>query len=76
MGRSREGAGGVQPPNALEMACGFLIQLVFWKKKKTSPVSYPIPSGTPSPKKNPGSAPDAGDILQKDCNGLSSHIAS
>ena len=30
-----ESAGGAHPPPPLEMTCGFLIQLVFCKKKKT-----------------------------------------
>ena len=52
-----EGAGGAHPP---EMTCGFLIQLVFYKKKKTMwfiGVEVEQETSTPPPEKNPGSAP-------------------
>ena len=48
-----------------EMTCGFLIQLVFCKKKKTMwfiGVEVKQETSAPPPKKNPGSAPDL-DIL-------------
>ena len=44
-----------------EMICGFLIQLVFCKKKKTMwfiGVEVKLETSAPPPKKNPGSAPD------------------
>ena len=43
------------------MTCGFLIQLVFCKKKKAIwliGVEVDQEASTPPPKKNPGSAPD------------------
>ena len=43
-----------------EMTCGFLIQLVFCKKRKTMwfiGVEVEQETSTPPPKKNPGSAP-------------------
>ena len=46
------------PPH--EMTCGFLIQLVFCKKKKTMwfiDVEVEQETSAPPPKKNPGSAP-------------------
>ena len=46
------GCRGCVPP---EITCGFLIQLVFCKKKSVTPFL----TGAPPPKKNPGSAPDA-----------------
>ena len=44
-----------------EMTCGFLIQLVFCKKKTVWFIRVEVEQETPSappPKKNPGSAPD------------------
>ena len=44
-----------------EMTCGFLIQLVFCKKKKTMWfIGFEVEQETsaPPPKKNPGSAPE------------------
>ena len=45
-----------------EMTCGFLIQLVFCKKKKRTMwfigVELEQETSAPPPKKNPGSAPD------------------
>ena len=45
-----------------EMTCGFLIQLVFCKKKKKTMwfigVEVEQETSAPPPKKNPGSAPD------------------
>ena len=50
---------GVHPP---EMTCGFLIHLVFCKKKKKTMwfigVEVEQETSAPPPKKNPGSAPD------------------
>ena len=48
------------PPPLPEMTSGFLIQLVFCKKKKTMwfiGVEVEQETSAPSPKKNPGSAP-------------------
>ena len=60
-GESREG-GGVQGVRTLpEMTCGFLVQLVFCKKKKTVwfiGVEEDQETSAPPPKKNPGSAPE------------------
>ena len=54
------GCRGAHPPPA-EMTCGFLIQLVFCKKKKETMwiicVEVEQETSTPPPKKNPGSAP-------------------
>ena len=52
--------GCAPPPPPREMPCGFLIQLVFCKKKKYVVSSShqsvtPFLSGAPPPKKNPGS---------------------
>ena len=54
------------PPPPPEMTCGFLIQLVFCEKKKKKKktmwfigVEVEQEKSAPSPKKNPGSAPDA-----------------
>ena len=54
-----EGAGGAPPPPPLEMTCGFLIQLVFCKKKKMWFIGVEVEQETsaPPPKKNSGSAP-------------------
>ena len=51
-----EGVGGAPPP---EMTCGFLIQLVFCKKKTLWFITVEVEQETsaPSAKKNPGSAP-------------------
>ena len=49
------------PPPPPEMTCGFLIQLVFCKKKKTMwfvGVEVEQETSATPPKKNPGSAPD------------------
>ena len=45
-----------------EMTCGFLIQLVFCKKKTMWFIGVEVEQETsaPPPKKNPGSAPDTG----------------
>ena len=53
-----EGAGGAHPPPP-EMTCGFLIQLVFCKKKTMWFIGVEVEQETtaPPPKKNPGSAP-------------------
>ena len=58
-GGTRGRVQGVRNPP--EMACGFLIQLVFCKKKKTMwfiGVEVEQETSAPPPKKNPGSAPD------------------
>ena len=52
------GCRGCPPPS--EMTCGFLIRLVFCKKKKTMwfiGVEVEQEMSAPPPKKNPGSAP-------------------
>ena len=53
---------GVRTRRPPEMACGFLIQLVFCQKKKTKwfidGVEVEQETSTPPPKKNPGSAPE------------------
>ena len=57
-GRSRGRVQGVRTPP--EMICGFLIQLVLCKKKKTMwfiGVEVEQEKSAPPPKKNPGSAP-------------------
>ena len=55
-----EGAGGAHPtPPPPQMACGFLIQLVFCNKKK-SVTPFLTGAPPPPPKKNPGSAPVLG----------------
>ena len=49
------------PPTPGEMTCGFLIQLVFCKKKTTMwfiGVEVEQETSAPPPKKNPGSAPE------------------
>ena len=48
------------PPPPSEMTCGFLIQLVFCKKKTTWFIGVEVEQETsaPPPQKNPGSAPD------------------
>ena len=50
-----------------EMTCGFLIQLVFCKKKTMWFISVEVEKETsaPPPKKNPGSAPEDVGILTK-----------
>ena len=57
-GGSRGRVQGVRPPP--EMTCGFLIQLVFCKKKKTMwfiGIEVEQETSAPYPKKYPGSAP-------------------
>ena len=53
-----EGAGGAHPPP--EMTCGFLIQLLFCKKKTIWFIGVEVEQETsaPPPKKKPGSAPE------------------
>ena len=54
------GCRGCAPPLP-EMTCGFLIQLVFCKKKKTMwfiGVEVEQETSAPPPKRNPGSAPE------------------
>ena len=54
------GCRGVRTPPPAEMTCGFLIQLVFCKKKKTTwfiGIEVEQETSAPPPKKNPGSAP-------------------
>ena len=48
------------PPPLPEMTCGFLIQLVFCKKKTMWFIGVEVEQETsaPPPKKNPGSAPE------------------
>ena len=55
-----KGAGGAHPPRPPEMTCGFLIQLVFCKKKNMWFIGVEVEQETsaPPPKKNPGSAPE------------------
>ena len=58
LGGGCRGCRGCDPPP--EMTCGFLIQLVFCKKKKTMwfvGVEVEQEKSAPLPKKNPGSAP-------------------
>ena len=57
-GGSRGGVQGVRTPP--EMTCGFLVQLVFSKKKTVwfIGVEEDQETSAPSPKKNPGSAPE------------------
>ena len=52
------------------MTCGFLIQLVFCKKKKKKTtwfigVEVEQETSAPHPKKNPGSAPDISPVDRK-----------
>ena len=59
-GGSRGRVQGVRPPPLpLEMTCGFVIQLVFCKKKTMWFIGVEVEQETsaPPPKKNPGSAP-------------------
>ena len=68
------------PPPPLEMTCGFLLQLVFCKKKIMWFIGVEVEQETsaPPPKKNPGSAPvrywkERRKVLyyvRKDCNNL------
>ena len=53
------GCRGCAPPPLPEMTCGFLIQLVFCKKKTVWFIGVEVEQETsaPPPKKNPGSAP-------------------
>ena len=63
-GGSRGRVQGVRTPP--EMTCGFLIQQVFSKKKKTmwfTGVEVQRETSAPPPKKNPGSAPVSSVIL-------------
>ena len=57
-GGSRGRVQGVRPPPP-EMDCGFLIELVFCKKKNMWFIGVEVEQETsePPPKKNPGSAP-------------------
>ena len=60
-GGSRGRVQGVRnPPPLLEMTCGFLIQLVFRKKKAMWFIGVEVGQETsaPPPTKNPGSAPE------------------
>ena len=50
--------GCAPPPPPSEMTCGFLIQLVTSCHQSVTPFL----SGAPPPKKNPGSAPEEGDV--------------
>ena len=54
------GCRGCAPPPSPEMTCGFLIQLVFCKKKAMWFIGVEVEQETsaPPPKKNPGSAPE------------------
>ena len=56
-------------PHPPEMNCGFLIQLVFYQKKKSIwfiGVEVEQETSAPPPKKNPGSAPGHnGNITRK-----------
>ena len=49
-----------RPPPPHEMTCGFLIHLVFCKKKSVWFIGVEVEQETsaPPPKKNPGSAPE------------------
>ena len=53
------GCRGCTPPAPSDMTCGFLIQLVFCKKKTMWFIGVEVEQETsaPPPKKNPGSAP-------------------
>ena len=53
-GGSRGRVQGVRTPPPPEMTCGFVIQLVFCKKKICGLLEE---TSAPPPKKNPGSAP-------------------
>ena len=57
-----EGAGGVHTPPPCEMTCSFLIQLVLCKKKTMWFIAVEVEQETsaPTPKKNPGYAPELG----------------
>ena len=66
-GGSRGRVQGVRPPpTPPEMTCGFLIQLVFCKKKTMWFIGVEVGPETsaPRPKKNPGSAPDKAAVCQ------------
>ena len=58
-GGSRGRVQGVRTPPPPEMTCGFLIQLVFCKKRTMWFISVEVAQETsaPPPKKYPGSAP-------------------
>ena len=64
-GGSRGSVQGVRtPPPPPEMTCGFLIQLVFGKKNTMWFIGVEEQeTSAPSPKKNPGSAPDPGTVI-------------
>ena len=67
------GCRGCAPPPP-DMTCGFLIQLVFFKKKKTMwfiGVEVEQETSAPHPKKNPGSAPGTCTISKHDSSNLS-----
>ena len=55
------------PPLQSEMTCGFLIQLVFCKKKTMWFIGVEVEQETsaPRPKKNPGSAPVLGGVTRR-----------
>ena len=59
-GGGQEGRSPTPPPPTPEMTCGFLIQLVFCKKKTMwfTGVEVEQETSAPPPKKNPGSAPE------------------
>ena len=59
MGGSRGRVQGVRTLPPPEMTCGFLIQLVFCKKKTMGFIGVEVEQETSAspPKKNPGSAP-------------------
>ena len=58
------GCRGCAPPLPPEMTCGFLIQLVFCKKKTMWFIAVEVQQETsaPPPKKNPGSTPESEEI--------------
>ena len=61
------GCRGCTPPPPPEMTCGFLMQLVFCKKKTMRFIGVEVEQETsaPPPKKNPGSATDQDTVLSK-----------
>ena len=62
--------GCARPP---EMACGFLIQLVFCQQKKTMwfiGVEEEQETSVPRPKKNPGSAPVTRQLISRETQKL------
>ena len=63
LGGVRRGC-ALPPPPPPEMTCGFLIQLVFGKKNTMWFIGVEEQeTSAPSPKKNPGSAPDPGTVI-------------